>query len=227
MAIILHLDTSGPTGIAMLAKDGRPIASRLSEGEREHAGHINGLVRSVLEEAGIRLADIDAVAVCNGPGSYTGLRIGLATAKGYCFVLKKPLILHTRLDLMLREAKLLFPDTTNLVAILPARAGEYYAAASGIFPQSPTHVTIHSLIHILQKSGQELGIIGRIGDDLLSATSSNRIKFVEHQVLNEAAWADATGGTFSSGNFADVAYAEPEYLKPAFITSRRQDSKNG
>jgi len=226
MAIILHLDTSGPSGIAMLAKDGRPIASRLSEGEREHAGHINGLVSSVLEDGGIGLPDIDAVAVCNGPGSYTGLRIGLATAKGYCFVLNKPLILHNRLNLMLREATSLFPGMTNLVAVLPARAGEYYAAVSGTIPLAPTHITIHSLIHILEQANGEVGIIGRTGDDLSQIISVKPIQFVEHKLLNEDAWAKATAEAFSSGDFADVAYADPEYLKPAFITSRRPNNRN-
>ena len=223
MALILHLDTSGSAGIAMLAQDGRPVAVRRSEGEREHAGNINGIVEEALRDAGARLADIDAVAVSNGPGSYTGLRIGLATAKGYCYVLGKPLILHNRLSLMLLEASLTMPGLRTVAAVLPARSGEYYAAVGGEETiLAPTHITTHELIQILQASTSEVGIIGRVAEDLFSIFSSEGTKFVEHNMLNDASWAGAGEKAFLAGNFADIAYAEPEYLKSVFIAPKRR-----
>ena len=227
MAIILHLDTSGPVGIAMLAKDSAPVASGHSEGERDHAGNINRLVTEVLKEDGIGLSDIDAIAVCNGPGSYTGLRIGLATAKGYCYVLGKPLILHNRLNLMLHEARFIIPFKKNVIAILPARAGEYYAAASGsLIALEPVHINTIMLQQVIQQGGETLYIIGRLSEDLSKIILSNGISFIEHQALNENHWAAATAEAFTAGSFADIAYAEPEYLKPAYITSKRPDRRN-
>ena len=194
----------------MLAKTGQPVAVRRSEGEREHAGHINGLVDQVLQDAGIQFKDIDAIAVCNGPGSYTGLRIGLATAKGYCYVLAKPLLLHNRLSLMLREASLHTSGHKNIAAILPARTGEYYAAVNGVTILEPTHISTPELIKILHANPQPL-IIGRVSEDLLSIVSSEGTDFVEHHMLNDASWAGAGEKSFSNGDFADMAYAEPEY----------------
>src|SRR6476661_7599128 len=127
MAYILHIDTSSNTGIAMLAKDGVPVSTRLHDNSREHAAVINGMVAEVLTEAGVVLNDIAAVAVCNGPGSYTGLRIGLATAKGYCYAAGKPLLLNNRLQLMIEEAKAQSAGAGTYVALIPARNGEYYA----------------------------------------------------------------------------------------------------
>jgi tRNA threonylcarbamoyladenosine biosynthesis protein TsaB len=109
----------------MLAVDGKPVSSVSTEVERDHAGKVNNLVAAILEEANCTLNDVHAIAVCNGPGSYTGLRIGLATAKGYCYALNKPLILHSRLHLMLRElAQHTGNNVENMLAILPARSGE-------------------------------------------------------------------------------------------------------
>ena len=225
MATILHIDTSGPAGIAMLSRDGKAIAFRRSDGEREHAGNINGMISGLLQEQALSLSEIDAFAVCNGPGSYTGLRIGLATAKGFCFVLNKPLLLHNRLQLMLREAAQLFPGSVSTLALLPARSGEYYAAATGAIPMEPTHITIHSLINILGASENSLTIIGRAAEDLSSIMSSGLTKFVEHSLLNNDVWAAEAERSFTSGNFADIAYADPEYLKPAFITAKRPENR--
>ena len=227
MATILHLDTSGPTGVAMLARDGRPVASRHSEGERDHAGTINRLVDKVLQEGGTALTAIDAVAVCNGPGSYTGLRIGLATAKGYCFAMDRPLILHSRLFLMLEEAASLLKLKKNVIAVLPARTGEYYAAGSGhALHFSPTHITSGSLEQMVVQTSESIHIIGQVEAELLAVISLKGITLSEHHMPDKYTWAQCANESFLSRKFADMAYSEPEYLKPAYVTKARGDSRN-
>lgn len=216
---ILHIDTSGPVAVAMLAADGKPVSHKISETERDHAGKINYLIADVLEEAGIGLSDLSAVAVCNGPGSYTGLRIGLATSKGYCYVLEKPLILHNRLSLMLKELVELTQEE-NRIALIPARSGEYYAAASGEVDFPPQHIMTTDLIQRISGWSAPYSIIGKWEADL---SLLNPIYASPHDLLNVSAWAKATYEAFSAGHFADVAYAEPEYLKSAFITASRTD----
>jgi tRNA threonylcarbamoyladenosine biosynthesis protein TsaB len=217
---ILHIDTSGAVGLVMVAVDGKPISHQFSEGERDHAGKINMLVAEVLREAELSLDDMDAVAVCNGPGSYTGLRIGLATAKGYCYALDKQLILHNRLMLMLQELRSQEDDKeTNLLALLPARAGEYYMAASGNYQSAPKHIT--SQVLLAETSAyQGFSVIGQYENDLAEIQITAQ---VPHSSLDIHSWAEATHKSIVMEQFADLAYAEPEYLKAAYIAAPRVD----
>lgn len=224
MPLILHIDTSGPTAVVMLAKDGIPLAARHSAGERDHAGNINKLIADLLYECGFQLSDMDAFAVCNGPGSYTGLRIGLATAKGFCYVLEKPLILHSRLHLMLREAMAIFPGPATFVAILPARAGEYYVAIEGIWSSKlPAHMTIAALEKVLSGIQDKIYFIGQIEEDISSVIEPEKLAIVNHKTLHNGIWGAASDESFRHQQFADLAYAEPDYLKQVFIHAKPAD----
>lgn len=205
----------------MIAVDGKPVSHKFSEAERDHAGKINFLVTEVLEEAELSIHELDAIAVCNGPGSYTGLRIGLATAKGFCYALGKQLILHNRLTLMLQELrKQMGNKEMNALAILPARAGEYYVAAAGEYHSAPKHVTTSELLENTAVCRKPFAVIGNYSEDLSPIEIAYHI---EHQTLNMEVWSSATHEAFLNGQFADLAYAEPEYLKPAYIVAPRAD----
>lgn len=218
---ILHIDTSGSAGLVMLAIDGVPVSHKLSGNERDHAGKVNELVSEVLESAACSLAELDAIAVCNGPGSYTGLRIGLATAKGYCYVLDKPLILHNRLHLMLLETEANGDGDKNRLAILPARKGEYYVALSGILHMTPRHIMADELAAAVAESKEKFIIIGQKGAEDLAFIQEAR--YIPHYSLDLNVWANASYSAFDVGTFTDLAYAEPEYLKSAYITASRAD----
>ncbi len=224
MAIrILHIDTSGPVGMVMVGLDGKPVNHKIFEGERNHAGKLNGLVDELLSEVKLELGDLDALAVCNGPGSYTGLRIGLATAKGYCYVLEKPLILQNRLCLMLEELRAKNPgdehSAKNSLAIIPARAGEYYVAAEGAFMTPPRHMTTPELAAVYMDV-RYLNIVGAKGTDLDFLPADN---ILPHHDLDTFVWGGNTLALFIKNDFADLAYSEPEYLKSAYITASRAD----
>lgn len=218
---ILHIDTSGSSAAVMIAAGGIPVSHKISETERDHAGKVNYLVADALEAINRSLGQLDAVAVCNGPGSYTGLRIGLATAKGYCYALNKPLILHNRLNLMLRELDALIADEhANKLAILPARSGEYYVAASGELNADPQHITTEALLQLAAGLNYPFAVVGEKAEDLSSLQTMHE---APHSFLDMSAWADATYEAFVKGEFADLAYAVPDYLKSAFITTSRTD----
>ncbi len=208
----------------MLARDGKPLASAKSEGERDHAANIAGLVSDVLRTAGAGLRDLDGIAVCNGPGSYTGLRIGLATAKGYAYVLDRPLILHNRLWLMLREHHISDGNNINVVALIPARQGEYYAAAKG--PDlnfSATHITTDKLIIFLKQAGTGTRLVGRVSADLEEVIKEAGFLLSVHYMLDEISWSLSAAESFALADFADTAYSVPDYLKQAFTTEPRRD----
>jgi tRNA threonylcarbamoyladenosine biosynthesis protein TsaB len=205
----------------MIARHGQPVAHKFSETERDHAGKINLLVDEVLKESACDLQSIDAVAVCSGPGSYTGLRIGLATAKGFCYALDKPLILHNRLDLMLRELDARLGNRqANKLAILPARNGEYYVAAAGEYETAPRHISTPELLQNITGDKMLFAVIGNAENDL---SALQTIYSAEHHLLDLLIWARAGWESFHQKMFADLAYATPEYLKAAYTTTPRAD----
>src|ERR1019366_2430074 len=104
MHYLLHIDTSTDTGAVAIGGDGNLLAYRANTETRNHATTINNMINDVLAEVKISLEDLSCIVVCAGPGSYTGLRIGLATAKGLCYALDKPLMLDNRLTLLAYQA---------------------------------------------------------------------------------------------------------------------------
>jgi tRNA threonylcarbamoyladenosine biosynthesis protein TsaB len=180
------------------------------------------MVAEVLTEAGVVLNDTAAVAVCNGPGSYTGLRIGLATAKGYCYAAGKPLLLNNRLQLMIEEAKARSAGAGTYVALIPARNGEYYAAATGkVGEMPPRHILTNELDMYLAETPSPIVVIGEKGADLDGKPGVTDSIFIEHLSLDIKIWSTVTLRALKDRLFADLAYAEPEYLKAAFVTSKR------
>ena len=100
MSYILNIETATKVCSVAIGKDGELIALKETEAEKSHSTVITLFIREVLKETGITLSDLDAVAVSKGPGSYTGLRIGVSTAKGLCYSLDKPLIAVSTLQAM-------------------------------------------------------------------------------------------------------------------------------
>ena len=92
MALILNIETATDVCSVALAKDGNTLSVREQQQGQTHAKMLTTFISECLEEAGVGKHELDAVAVSKGPGSFTGLRIGVATAKGLCYALDKPLI---------------------------------------------------------------------------------------------------------------------------------------
>src|SRR3972149_9009718 len=86
MALILNLETATTVCSVSLAKDGVLLAFKEQNGDYSHAENLTLFIEDVVKQAGIKLQNIDAIAVSKGPGSYTGLRIGVSTAKGLCYL---------------------------------------------------------------------------------------------------------------------------------------------
>ncbi|MBX2938959.1 MAG: tRNA (adenosine(37)-N6)-threonylcarbamoyltransferase complex dimerization subunit type 1 TsaB [Ferruginibacter sp.] len=97
---ILHIDTALTTAIAALSMNGQCIASRENHQQKDHSAFIHQAISDLMDEASISPSNLQAVAVTEGPGSYTGLRVGMSTAKGFCFALHIPLITINNLWLM-------------------------------------------------------------------------------------------------------------------------------
>ena len=92
MAAILNIETATPLCSVALAIDGRLIAQRETQEEKSHAARLTVFIEEILKEQGLQIKDLHAIAIGKGPGSYTGLRIGVSTAKGLCYGAGIPLI---------------------------------------------------------------------------------------------------------------------------------------
>ncbi|MGY0407409.1 MAG: tRNA (adenosine(37)-N6)-threonylcarbamoyltransferase complex dimerization subunit type 1 TsaB, partial [Polaribacter sp.] len=126
MAIILNIETATKNCSVNIAKNGVILAIKeLNNGNYSHAEVLHPFIVAILKEAGIASKKIDAVAVSKGPGSYTGLRIGVSAAKGLCFAFDKPLI---SIETLTSLAHSISVDKGLLVPMLDARRMEVYAA---------------------------------------------------------------------------------------------------
>src|SRR6266536_5572901 len=114
MSLILNIDKAIETASITLAEDGKVFRSASNESEKDHAVWIQPAIHMLMRESGWPLKNLNAIGVSIGPGSYTGLRIGLSSAKGLCYALKIPLITINTLEMMtvsaIKEREIAFPD---------------------------------------------------------------------------------------------------------------------
>lgn len=126
MDYILNIETATKNCSVALAKDGQTILCKeIAEEGYSHAEKLHVFIEKIIQEAGIRFQDLKAVSVSKGPGSYTGLRIGVSAAKGLCFALNIPLISVDTLQVLASQAKV---AEGLIVPMLDARRMEVYSA---------------------------------------------------------------------------------------------------
>jgi tRNA threonylcarbamoyladenosine biosynthesis protein TsaB len=126
MSLILSIDTSTKVCSVALHQNGKLLAINELYTEKSHSGMLTTLCENVVKYAGFSLNAVDAFAVAKGPGSYTGLRIGVSTAKGFCFALDKPLISINTLEAMAFQVKDFYDETHLLCPMIDARRMEVY-----------------------------------------------------------------------------------------------------
>ena len=126
MSLILSIDTSTKVCSVALHREGKLLAINELYTEKSHSGMLTTLCDNVVKYTGFSLKDLDAIAVAKGPGSYTGLRIGVSTAKGFCFALDKPLIAINTLEAMAYQLKDFYDETHLLCPMIDARRMEVY-----------------------------------------------------------------------------------------------------
>ncbi len=217
MAIVLNIDTSTKICSVAVAKDGVLLCLKEEYDENySHAEKLNVFIEAALAEAKISLKDLNAIAVSKGPGSYTGLRIGVSTAKGLCFGLGIPLIATNTLKALSFGATT-HPEFTAgslLCPMLDARRMEVY---SQIFDEKLKEVRgIEAQIideNSFFASTQKMFIFGDGAKKCLSVLSNSNIHFLP-DIQTSAQWMiPFSEEQFNAKAFEDVAYFEPFYLK--------------
>ena len=218
--LLLLLETA--TGVCSVAiSEGEQIlAIRTSKEEREHAAMLAEYIRQVMEESGKLLKELNAVVVSKGPGSYTGLRIGVATAKGICFSLNKPLIaIDTPLAMTscyMHSLNSVLPVNTVLVPMIDARRMEVYGAAldTSLNYLEPIRAEILSPVSFIQQQKQPHIIFGDAAQKTLEIYEGESFVKVD-TAFNFSAQGLLQPGllAYSRQQFENIAYFEPYYLK--------------
>ena len=217
MARIIYIETSTALCSTALSVDGRIVSER-RDSERRHASLTAPFVNEMLDEQGLSVKDCDAVCVGMGPGSYTGLRVGVSTAKGLCFGAGIPMIAVGSLDTLVWQAigRGLLPDgCRHIVPMIDARRMEVYTAVfsvdgSQITETEPKVVDAGSFSDILSE-GPVL-FIGDGASKCSSVLTSPNAFFV--QACPEASsMLVPAEKKLAASLFEDTAYFEPFYLK--------------
>lgn len=223
MSIILHIDTATNDAFIGISANGNLLYSEASLDNRNHASFLQPAIKRLFDKAQLPIKAIDAIAVSNGPGSYTGLRVGLSTAKALCFALEKPLLLINTLEIMALAAK----EAVNaahenywLVPMIDARRMEVFTAVYhpdlSIAIQPSALVLNQDVFAEIDKNRP----IYFFGD------GSNKFQpihqFPNAEFLTTKHTAAHLGKLafkyFQKKAFANLAYAEPFYLKAVYTT---------
>lgn len=218
MSYILHIDTSTDISTVALGQDGQLIASSTNEESRNHAATINHMIENVIREGGITLPGIDAVAVCAGPGSYTGLRVGMATAKGLCYALDKPLIADNRLALIAFTQYEQHKKYDRYIPLIIARDKEYFTGVYGhsfteILPAQ--HIDETKLFEIVKKNIKTL-LITNAPENAVSEQKSELISVETDIRFDLSSWVRYSHEQFICKNTVNLSTAAPFYLKQVY-----------
>jgi tRNA threonylcarbamoyladenosine biosynthesis protein TsaB len=219
MARILMIDTALQDAGVCISIDGKDPVLLKNDRQKEHAAWIQPAIKELTRLAGTTLDDLDAVAVSAGPGSYTGLRVGMATAKGLCYILKIPLISVNTLKIMAHAATKQLEGDKWYCPMIDARRLEVYTAIFNrdldeIMPPVALVLEPGSFDNWLEKRH-----ICFFGDG--SPKYNNMLKSADASFVNVTASAadglELAAGMYARREFCDLAYAEPQYIK-AFYT---------
>lgn len=220
MAVILNIETSTNVCSTALSAEGMVLCHYEDFSGQNHAAMLSGFIKRCLDHAADHEMKLDAIAVSMGPGSYTGLRIGLSEAKGLAFALNVPLIGIDTLkllavDVMFNHSELNLEDAL-LCPMIDARRMEVYTALfdwalTEVVPESPLILTEESFAEYL--SEKVVAFFGNGSEKARSVIQSPNAVFVDSVVplasnmvaLAEMAW--------HKRDFIDLAYSVPNYLK--------------
>jgi len=232
MSLILNIDTATEQASVCIAKDGEPIVTRTNADQKDHATWIQMAISELIKEATLTMQDLAAVAVTEGPGSYTGLRVGMATAKGLCYALQIPLITVSTLKAMAYGAKMQWLPLSNvnnnekvlLCPMIDARRMEVFTAVYDealheIIPPNALILDAFSFKEAL--NNERLLCFGNGAFKWKNISRYPNVLFIEEKIDIAKPLAKLASGLHLKGIFADLAYAEPVYIKEFYSYTKK------
>ena len=221
MNLILSVETSTTVCSVAIVRDGEAILAEKLFIEKSHSSMLTLVIEALCKRGGYELGDFDAFAVSKGPGSYTGLRIGVSTIKGLCFALDKPLIAINTLKAMAYEVSQFNMENHCLCPMIDARRMEVYTALfdpqlNELEPISAKILDESSFRETLSTSS--VLFFGNGSDKFMEIMKEQNAKFISGVSPSASAVGELAFLSFQKGEFEDVAYFEPYYLKDFIAT---------
>jgi tRNA threonylcarbamoyladenosine biosynthesis protein TsaB len=225
MALILNIDTATESASIALGNDDKVLGSMENKDQKDHAAWIHNAIQQLLKDHDRTIQQLQAVAVTSGPGSYTGLRVGMATAKGICYTLRIPLIAESTLKVMALAAI----DSAKGISLklfcpmIDARRMEVFTAIydndlKEIVRQQPMVLDENSFREQLDRG--PVAFFGSGSAKFKAMTRHPQARFMDiHHYAGHLARLSYT--RFSAGEFDDPAYAEPVYLKEFYTHTKK------
>lgn len=224
MPLILCIETATKLCSVALTRDGSVLASRDLESDKHvHAEKVNVFIDEVMKEAGLSLKDLSAVAVGIGPGSYTGLRIGLSAAKGLCYALKIPIIGISTLHTLVAAARERSGTLTGTCwPMIDARRMEVFTQQFDGAGNASGEVEAVVLDATWAERNASATVFGDGADKALELWKSAGVAVVEGVRPNASAMAGEAYRRSSAEEFDDLAYLVPAYGKAANVTQPKK-----
>ncbi|GAA4279867.1 tRNA (adenosine(37)-N6)-threonylcarbamoyltransferase complex dimerization subunit type 1 TsaB [Gaetbulibacter aestuarii] len=220
MAYILNIETATTNCSVSISKNRETIALKEDyDSKYSHAERLHVYIDAVLKEAGISRNDLDAIAVSKGPGSYTGLRIGVSSAKGLCYALEKPLISVPTLQSLAHQVS---AESGVIIPMLDARRMEVYSAIFDVEFQQIRETEAQILdAESFQNYLEEDSVyfIGNGVEKTKDIIQHPNAVFIEKKLPSAQEMSALAFSKYKIGDFEDVAYFEPYYLKD-FVTTK-------
>jgi tRNA threonylcarbamoyladenosine biosynthesis protein TsaB len=216
MSLILNIDTAIDTASVCLSDDNEVLQLELNENQKDHAKWLHTAIASVLQKTDKTINELNAVAVSIGPGSYTGLRVGLASAKGICYALNIPLIAISTLKMIaLATRQDEISDYNMICPLIDARRMEVFTA---LYDMELVEKNPPEAITLDENSFSEILTENRVlfcgnGNKKLQEIITSPNALFNNTVANASHLAKLSYEHFINKDFANLAYTDPLYIK--------------
>jgi tRNA threonylcarbamoyladenosine biosynthesis protein TsaB len=224
MAYTLNIHTATETAIINLTKDGEVLGTFINYDTREHAVLLHTSIRELLQKNNIGIKKLNAIGVSLGPGSYTGIRVGLATAKGLCYALNIPLITFNSLELMaLSAAKSVKDEEALYCPMIDARRMEVFTALYNytlqeLIPPSAMILDENSFADVLNLN--KIYYAGS-GSGKFKNIAGNVNSFFINEAISTESLAEISWENFKKNELKNVPYAQPLYIKEFYTIFKK------
>ena len=221
MSFILNIDTATDIAYISISKEGEILGDISNANQKDHGSFLQPAIEALLQKTSITLTQLDAVAVAAGPGSYTGLRVGMASAKGLCYALNKPLITISTLEILSFAAITIAEATATNALFCPMIDARRMEVFTAIYDENLRIIKEPSAM-VLDENSFANGLLNNTiiffgnGSTKWKNICTHPNALFLPDLNNSLAMSKLAYTKFCNSDFADLAYVEPFYLKEFF-----------